>query len=608
MATFKGGTGNDTLKGGSAADTLWGLAGNDSLFGFGGNDVLDGGTGSDTMRGGAGNDTYFINSTGDKIDEQGNTDSSDKVRSTISVNLTKLGAGAIEHATLLGTGNINATGNTKNNSLTGNTGNNSLSGGDGNDTLNGGLGNDKLAGGNGNDRMLGGAGNDTITGGAGNDRIDGGAGNDTIRHSGTGTDGDDVLIPFSGGIDTIVFTGKDFYDINWDWDGSDLILATAADENYEFDGTVRVVGFLQSETSITVKIDTQFNLDYGTNANLATFHFNANITKGLNNTNDTELLFGTAYTDDVINGNGGFYDGLFGLDGNDTLNGGAGLDVIRGGRDDDVLNGGTGDDTLRGDSGTDTYNGGDGVDQLRFRGGDEEDHGAIVDLSTGTVIDDGFGNTETFTSIENVRGSSHGDDFTGDGNDNIMRGEEGNDTLTGAGGSDNLLGGVDDDTLSGGDDNDNLFGDAGEDTINGDAGDDFVDAGDDDDTVDGGAGNDFLAGGAGADTMTGGTGSDGFELSDPNAVDEITDFSVADDNLFFFNLIDPATTAADLSDFLTFDDSGADTLVLFDEDGTGSGTAVQLATLNGVGSANGLLVFIDQGIAATYDSTTGEFA
>ena len=43
------------------------------------------------MRGGAGNDTYFINSTGDKIDEQGNNDSSDKVRSTISVDLTKLG-------------------------------------------------------------------------------------------------------------------------------------------------------------------------------------------------------------------------------------------------------------------------------------------------------------------------------------------------------------------------------------------------------------------------------------------------------------------------------------------------------------------------------------
>src|ERR1700752_3361240 len=98
MATFKGGNGKDTLRGGSAADTLWGLAGDDSLFGFGGNDLLDGGVGNDVMRGGACNDTYFIDSTGDKIDEQGNNDSADRVRSTIAVNLNTLGAGAIEHA------------------------------------------------------------------------------------------------------------------------------------------------------------------------------------------------------------------------------------------------------------------------------------------------------------------------------------------------------------------------------------------------------------------------------------------------------------------------------------------------------------------------------
>ena len=278
MATFKGGNGKDTLRGGSAADTLWGLAGDDSLFGFGGNDLLDGGVGNDVMRGGAGNDTYFIDSTGDKIDEQGNNDSADRVRSTIAVNLNTLGAGAIEHATLLGSDNINASGNTKDNALTGNTGNNSLAGADGNDTLNGGAGNDKVIGGPGDDRLLGSGGNDTITGGAGNDRIDGGAGNDTFIHNGTASNGDDVLLHISGGNDTITFTGPDFYDVNWFRDGSDLIVGTAADGNYNFAGTVRVVGFFHSETNITVTMDTQFNTGYGTNANLATFHFTADVT------------------------------------------------------------------------------------------------------------------------------------------------------------------------------------------------------------------------------------------------------------------------------------------------------------------------------------------
>ena len=236
MATLKGTTGNNTLRGTSAADQLWGLAGNDTLFGGGGNDVvrgnggndvLDGETGNDTLMGGSGNDTYVINATGDKIDEEANTDSGDLVKSTITVNLTSLGAGQIEHATLLGSGNIKATGNAGNNKLTGNTGRNTLNGGSGNDTLDGGSGNDSLIGAGGNDRMLGGAGDDTIKGGAGNDRIDAGAGNDTIYHSGTGADGNDVLIHHGGGSDTIIFTGQDFYDFK-DRSGADAVVASVA--------------------------------------------------------------------------------------------------------------------------------------------------------------------------------------------------------------------------------------------------------------------------------------------------------------------------------------------------------------------------------------------
>ena len=46
--------------------------------------------------------------------------------------------GSVENLTLLGTGNINGTGNALNNVITGNAGANVLNGGGGNDTLYGG--------------------------------------------------------------------------------------------------------------------------------------------------------------------------------------------------------------------------------------------------------------------------------------------------------------------------------------------------------------------------------------------------------------------------------------------------------------------------------------
>ena len=57
----------------------------------------------------------------------------------------------VENLTLLGTNDINGTGNGSANVITGNSGNNTLDGGGANDTLIGGDGNDKLTGGAGID-------------------------------------------------------------------------------------------------------------------------------------------------------------------------------------------------------------------------------------------------------------------------------------------------------------------------------------------------------------------------------------------------------------------------------------------------------------------------
>jgi Ca2+-binding RTX toxin-like protein len=144
----------------AAAVRFFGGSDADSLTGGAGADWLDGAGGGDTMRGRAGNDTYAVNHAGDTTIEVAG-EGTDTVRASLSWIL----AANLEVLTLLGSGNINGTGNTIANSVTGNSGANSLSGLAGNDTLLGNAGNDALLGGDGNDLLNGGAGNDTLNGG-----------------------------------------------------------------------------------------------------------------------------------------------------------------------------------------------------------------------------------------------------------------------------------------------------------------------------------------------------------------------------------------------------------------------------------------------------------
>ena len=138
-----------SVAGTSFNDQFFGTQFNDRLNGASGNDTLNGGTGSDTMIGGAGNDTFVVDMTSDRVFETTTTSSTidaggvDTVQSSVTFNLNA-GAGVrfVEHLTLTGIGNTNATGNDLGNRLTGNSGNNILSGGIGNDTLIGGGGND----------------------------------------------------------------------------------------------------------------------------------------------------------------------------------------------------------------------------------------------------------------------------------------------------------------------------------------------------------------------------------------------------------------------------------------------------------------------------------
>ncbi|MBD2691626.1 calcium-binding protein [Anabaena catenula] len=181
-----GGTGNDTIKGEVGNDVLYGEDGNDTLDGGAGNDFLDGGLGNDTMNGGLGDDIYVVDSIGDVVKETSTLATEiDQVQSSVSYTL---GAN-VENLTLIGTGNINGTGNSLNNSITGNASNNTLNGLDGDDVFFSLAGDDIINAGNGNDKAFGGTGNDTIKGEVGNDVLYGEDGNDTI----SGGDGNDFL-------------------------------------------------------------------------------------------------------------------------------------------------------------------------------------------------------------------------------------------------------------------------------------------------------------------------------------------------------------------------------------------------------------------------------
>ncbi|KKR02934.1 MAG: hypothetical protein UT30_C0044G0005 [Candidatus Uhrbacteria bacterium GW2011_GWF2_39_13] len=154
--TVYGGNGDDSLNGGVGNDYIAGDAGNDTLLGSNDNDTLYGGIGNDSMLGGTGNDSYYIDSASDVVVENAN-EGTDTVNSEITYTL----GSNVENLILLGTTDINGTGNTLNNIIIGNTGNNSLSGSSGNDTITGDAGDDYINGGTGNDSMIGGIGNDT---------------------------------------------------------------------------------------------------------------------------------------------------------------------------------------------------------------------------------------------------------------------------------------------------------------------------------------------------------------------------------------------------------------------------------------------------------------
>ncbi|TRU53838.1 MAG: calcium-binding protein [Microcystis aeruginosa Ma_QC_Ca_00000000_S207] len=192
-----------------------------------------------------------------------------------------------------------------------------------------------------------------------------------------------------------------------------------------------------------------------------------------------------------------------------------------------------------------------------------------------------------------ITGSAFNDTLNGGPDNDTLNGGDGNDSLNGSNGDDSLIGGNGNDILNGLSGSDTLIGGDGSDTLNGGAG---------TDSLIGGDGDDSLIGGVGTDTLTGGAGADRFAFSSSTqGIDTITDFNPA----FGEDIINvtrsgfggatalPSLGALSATQFLSgagatsavtaaqrFIYNTTDGALRFDQDGTGSIAAVQIATLS----------------------------
>jgi Ca2+-binding RTX toxin-like protein len=536
---------NNVILGNDSSNIIFGDAGNDSLVGNDGFDTLDGGSGNDTMLGGDGSDTYFVDHASDVVTENAD-EGIDTVNSTITYTL----GSNLENLTLLGSSNLNGTGNSLDNRIYGNAGNNSLTGGAGNDTLRGDTGADTMVGGTGNDvyyvdnvgdviteiisegtdtvyssvdwslagseienlvlsgftgltgtgnnyanSILGGDGNDTLSGGSANDTLDGGLGDDSL----IGGTGDDSFIVDSE---------------------NDVVVENA------------------SEGTDSVSSSVSFTL--GANVE------NLTLTGALDSAGTGNSLA------NVMVGNDGM-NYLSGGDANDTLSGFDGNDTLHGGLGNDSMIGGTGDDTYFVNTASDTVveNADEGIDTVM----------SDVSLTLASNVEN-----LTLLGASSITGTGNSLDnlITGNTAANTLTGGAGNDTLNGGLGADSLVGGTGDDTyfvdtgdsitesasegidtvissvtwslastelenltLSGyGATNLNGTGNGMDNTIIGDRGDNSLDGAAGNDSLSGGLGNDTLLGGSGNDTLEGGAGNDTYYVD--SITDVVTEVSYLD--------------------------------------------------------------------------------
>jgi Ca2+-binding RTX toxin-like protein len=584
------------------ADTMLGDGGQNSFYGLQGDDVFDGRGGiydsikydRDVLHGG--NNGVIVNlANGIATDGFGDTDTFSNIEDVFGTAFAD--------------------------QITGDSADNWLEGRDGDDLLNGGGGEaDYLIGGFGNDHLIGGGaeyvyyrpgqGTDTVEGGVGWDRVsfyendaDGGSAGVIVDLSlGTATDGfgdTDTLISVDGVVgtrfaDTLIAGPTDNTLEGWGGNdtllggaGRDILLGHSGDDLIDASAGPAVAGqlgdFVNPGTGRdTVRGHVDLYLLYGTGifltfeemsvvsgVEIITGTDGSGTARSIAGTEiDTTFTYATTFggtnTNDTFHGSGHEKEFWMGFQGNDAIDGGAGIDRVR--YDLDVNIGATVgitadlnlgivtdsfgdtdtltsieevlatrfDDVLQGSAANEWFGDGQGTDIVRAGGGDDVlyNGGGSADLFDGGVGEDWFiTELANFTpdpdiGLIDLQRGLHGSlnmnpaefdvligienaEWIGGINDPVM--------MIGSHVDNHLIAGAADDTLSGGSGDDALEGKGGDDRLTDTFGDDTLDGGDGDDTLvvltgtntlDGGAMSDVILGGTGSDTLIGGAGND----------------------------------------------------------------------------------------------------
>jgi hypothetical protein len=418
----------------------------------------------------------------------------------------------------------------------------------------------------------------------GSDQVFGTSGPDTIF----GDDGNDILY------------GRNGADTLNGGNGNDVLFGGAGADHLFGDAGIDRAQYSDAPSGVTVDLQVPIN--------------NTGFAAGDTYTS-IEDLCGSVYNDNLTGDSDA--NTIWGLSGNDALYGRGGNDMLLGGDGNDVLFGGAGADQLFGDAGTD-------------RAQYSDAPGGVTASLEAPMTNTGFAAGDTYISIEDLCGSNYDDNLTGNSQDNTIWGLDGNDALYGREGSDTLIGGDGNDVLFGGAGADQLIGGAGTDraqysdswtgvtvdlqnpnnntgyaagdtyssieNLCGSISSDHLTGDAASNTIWGLTGNDVINGGYGNDTLIGGGGEDTFvfnsALNASGNVDQVTDFSVADDTIQLDNGVFAALTGTGVLDSSAFvvgtSAQNADEHIIYnsstgalsyDADGDGAGAAVQFATL-----------------------------
>jgi Ca2+-binding RTX toxin-like protein len=501
-------------------------------------DIIDGGAGADIMDGGDGSDIYFVDNVGDLVAEQFHDlfGGVDEIQSSVSYSIGDFGSNGfgIENITLLGSGNINATGNSNNNVLVGNGGRNIFFGSAGSDSYDGLGGFDTIDYG-----ALGTAvtlksqgiiekgpfGTDTI---AGLERIIGAAGQINLIDGFTGgpqptsfeidLDGSLLLvknIPFIG--DQAFFI-KNFVNVrgtsNDDFitgssvpgiQGDNTFFGSSGNDSYDGAGGIDTIDYSSLGQRVTLKSqgviekDGAFGTDTiaGVERIIGTFGFSNVIDGTVAGPQTTSFDINLATNNLTVNGIPGIGSTSFFIQNFTDVRGTSNSDTVVG---DDSFN------FFFGSAGNDSYDGAFGSDTA-----DYSSLGGPVTLGAFGVLNKGALGTDSLVSIETIIGSSGSDDtvdlsgalsvggFTvTDTNTNLTTGLV---TVNGSPaplplsvtvqGFEDVIGSNFADIITGNTAENILNGGSGDDVLNGSFGDDVLDGGSGNDVLDGGGFDDF---------------------------------------------------------------------------------------------------------------------